>query len=398
MKPTIRVFAAVFVLCLSAAMLSCNCLCSAKQATSAKAPPPPHKPADIDPSKPWSFVVSGDSRNCGDVIMPAIAIGADQNHAQFYWHLGDLRATYEFDEDIAKAAERDGKKLRISDYLGTEDGKNIGEWDDFKQFQIVPFGDIPFFLGIGNHETIWPQNRDRFSKYFPQSLDRKELKEQRLKDLQKHSPGKNAQDTGAKTYYHWTMSNVDFIYLDNATKDQFDAAQVQWVESVLKDDADPKSSIRTVVVGMHEALPNSISADHSMNESSPEGEKSGEQIYQDLLNLQKAGKKVYVLASHSHFFMDGIFKTPYWYNNGGELPGWIIGTAGAVRYRLPAEANLANAAKTDVYGYLLATVSPDGSIEFKFQELKERDIPKYVVDRYPEKFVNWCFMENRRLQ
>src|SRR5882672_2273759 len=47
----------------------------------------------------WSFVVSGDSRNCGNVVMPAIAAGAEKNGAVFYWHLGDLRAIYTTDED-----------------------------------------------------------------------------------------------------------------------------------------------------------------------------------------------------------------------------------------------------------------------------------------------------------
>src|SRR5262245_46571502 len=46
----------------------------------------------------WTFAVSGDSRNCGAVIMPAIAAGASDT-AEFYWHLGDLRATSFIDED-----------------------------------------------------------------------------------------------------------------------------------------------------------------------------------------------------------------------------------------------------------------------------------------------------------
>jgi hypothetical protein len=46
-----------------------------------------------DSSTPaFKFAVSGDSRNCGDVVMPAIAAGARKNSANFYWHLGDMRA------------------------------------------------------------------------------------------------------------------------------------------------------------------------------------------------------------------------------------------------------------------------------------------------------------------
>jgi hypothetical protein len=34
---------------------------------------------------------------------------------------------------------------------------------------------------------------------------------------------------------------------------------------------------------------------------------------------------VYVLASHSHFIMDDVFRTPYWGDH--VLAGWIVGTA-----------------------------------------------------------------------
>ena len=41
-----------------------------------------------------------------------------------------------------------------------------------------------------------------------------------------------------------------------------------------------------------------------------------------LLKMQNdAHKTVYVLASHSHYFMEGIFNTPYWKANGGILAG-----------------------------------------------------------------------------
>ena len=51
-----------------------------------------------------------------------------------------------------------------------------------------------------------------------------------------------------------------------------------------------------------------------------------------------SGKFAYVLASHSHFFMQDLFDTDYWKNSahgGVVLPGWIVGTAGARRYPLP---------------------------------------------------------------
>ncbi len=43
----------------------------------------------------WRFLASGDSRNCGDVVMPGIAETARKNQAAFYWHLGDLRADFQ---------------------------------------------------------------------------------------------------------------------------------------------------------------------------------------------------------------------------------------------------------------------------------------------------------------
>jgi hypothetical protein len=317
--------------------------------------------------------------------MPAIAQGADKDRAKFYWHLGDLRLTSDIDEDIKRLLKPEPEQLQMANYLGDAEGDKIGEWDDFKQKQIATFGQIPFFLGIGNHETKSPQTRERFAKYFADQLNMPLLQQQRVKD----SPA----DPGPKTYFHWNLGKLDFVYLDNASREQFDDAQMKWFHQIIDRDKDPKSGITTVVVGMHEALPYSISAGHSMNES-PDGVRSGEEVYGALLELQKT-RKVYVLASHSHFFMDGIFKTRHWASKGEVLPGWIIGTAGAVRYRLPSDAYLANAAKTDVYGYLLGTVSTDGAIKFDFHQLEQKGIPQYVKDRYPDSFVDWCFLGNK---
>ena len=131
-----------------------------------------------------------------------------------------------------------------------------------------------------------------------------------------------------------------------------------------------------------------------MNESGL-GTATGHLVYTDLLKARDdAHKHVYVLASHSHYFMDGTFNTKYWRRHGGVLPGWIIGTAGAVRYPLPPHARSARAAQTNVYGFLTGTVNPDGQIQFKFHELKESDVPGDVVQRYTPDFVHWCFAEN----
>ena len=326
----------------------------------------------------WSFAVSGDSRNCGDVVMPAIAAGVRHKGASFYWHLGDFRKTSDFDEDMQHQPEYIATPLTIARY------EEIS-WSDFIQSQIAPFRSLPVFLAIGNHETTPPKTREQYLIQFADWLNAPELRVQKRLD--------DPEDHKLTTYYHWIRDDIDFVALDNATKDQFDAHQLQWFEKVMdRDSANPQ--IHTVVVGMHEALPESISKGHSMNEPAT-GTESGRPVYTDLLKVQdEAHKYVYVLASHSHYFMDGIFITQYWRANGGVLPGWIIGTAGAVRYPLPKESNDARAAETNVYGFLLGSVKPDGEIVFTFQRVNEPDIPSAVVQRYTPQFVHWCFAEN----
>src|SRR5258708_39090489 len=97
----------------------------------------------------WRFVASGDSRNCGDVVMPAIAETAKKNQAAFFWHLGDIRWTSSFDEDLQHQPEHIKKPMSVGEY-------ETIEWPDFIDSQIAPFGSIPFFLGIGNQEIISP--------------------------------------------------------------------------------------------------------------------------------------------------------------------------------------------------------------------------------------------------
>jgi hypothetical protein len=329
----------------------------------------------------WRFVASGDSRNCGDVVMPGIAETAKKNQAAFYWHLGDLRLTTGFDEDIQHQPDHLKKPMSVAEY-------ETIEWPDFIDSQIAPFGSIPFFLGIGNHETVPPlKTREDFLLQFADWLDSPVLRAQRLRD--------DSHDRKLKSYFHWIDRGVAFYYLDSATADQFDEAQVGWFERTLaKDLADP--AISTIVTGMHKALPDSISAGHSMNES-PTGTESGRHVYADLLRAQNdAHKRVYVLASHSHYYMDGIFNTAYWKQNGGVLPGWIVGTAGAVRYPLPPNTSDAHGALVNTYGSLVGTVQLSGEINFQFEKIEESDVPETVVGRYGREFVHWCFAENSR--
>lgn len=326
----------------------------------------------------WNFAVSGDSRNCGDVIMPAIAEGAKKNNAAFYWHLGDLRATVFIDDDYLHEPEHRQQVPGKSFY-------NKTEWDDFIQNQLNAFGAMPVFVGIGNHETYAPKSREQFIIQFADWLDSPILRQQRLAD--------NPSDHALKSFFHWIENGVDFIYLDNSTKDQFDADQLNWLAGVLQRAA-ANALVKSVVVGMHAALPDSLAAGHSMSDTET-GRDSGRQVYTTLLNFRdQSHKQLYILASHSHFFMSGIFDSDYWRDHGGVIPGWIIGTAGAVRYELPPTADRATEKRQKIYGYLLGTVHADGAIDLAFQEIQRGDISDAVKERYTPEFVETCFEKN----
>jgi hypothetical protein len=330
-------------------------------------------------AEPWTFVVSGDARNCGDIVMPAIAQTARDHHAVFYWHLGDLRRMSGPDEDILNQPEHLGAAL-------TQETYHAIAWQDFIDNQISPFGSIPFFIGIGNHELYPPKTRDQFLATFKSWLDAPPLKTQRQKDYR--------VDFRVKTYYHWIDRGIAFYFLDNASIDMFDAGQLDWFERALaRDVADP--AITTIVAGMHKALPDGYNTQHSMNESI-QSAVTGRRVYADLLKARDGGhKRVYVLASHQHFYMEDAYDTPYWKEHGGVLPGWVVGTAGAVRYILPIPSP--KAANTNVYGSLLATVRPGGEIKFEFKKVDERDTPAGVTARYGKEFVHWCHGSNTQV-
>jgi hypothetical protein len=324
---------------------------------------------------PWTFVVSGDARNCGDVVMPAIAQTAREHKAAFYWHLGDLRRMSGQDEDIVSQPEHLVAPLIQAQYHRIA-------WKDFIDNAMAAFGSLPFFMGIGNHELYPPKTRDEFVATFRPWLDTPILKAQRLKD--------NPADAGVKAYFHWIDRGIAFYFLDNASIEQFDDAQLAWFERALaRDAADPL--ITAIVAGMHKPLPDGYNL-HSMNESVRSTE-TGRRVYADLLKAQNEGRKrVYVLASHQHLYMEDAYDTPYWKERGGVLPGWVIGTAGAVRYPLPIPSP--KASRTNVYGSLVATVRPGGEIKFEFKKIDEADTPPAVLARYGKEFVHWCFVNN----
>jgi hypothetical protein len=327
----------------------------------------------------WRFSVSGDSRNCGDVVMPAIAKTAIDSQAQFYWHLGDLRYSLDYDDDMkAQLALAKKPPMSILQYMQAE-------WPDFIEHQIKPFGSMPFYVGIGNHETVFPRTRFDFIQQFADWLVTPTLQAQRLKD--------DPNDHMIRPYFHWIQGGVAFYSLDNATADMFDRQQMGWFNRRLaKDVADP--SVKAIVVGMHAALPGNL-ANYGMGDY-PVGAQTGEAVYKSLLDAQNTGKKhVYLLASHLHAYVANAYNSDYWRKNGGVLPGWIVGTAGAYRVAVPASAKgSASDIKTMTYGSLLATVSPDGTIQFEFKQVNEPDVPASVVSTYGKDFVHYCFVSN----
>ena len=98
------------------------------------------------------------------------------------------------------------------------------------------------------------------------------------------------------------------------------------------------------------------------------------------------------MASHSHFYMPDVYRTAVWKDK--PIPGWIVGTAGAVRYPLPAGAP--QGSQTGVYGYLLGSAAPDGSVTFAFQKFALDDLLHADGGRHPEALVRWCFEQNKQ--
>jgi hypothetical protein len=328
------------------------------------------------PGSTWTFAVSGDSRNCGDFVMPAIAAKVKAENDVLYWHLGDFRYMAQPDQDLLAMLPA-GTQLSKTEYQRRA-------WDDFVTHQMAAFGSLPVFLGRGNHETIPPMTRDGYIAKFSAFLSRPEIVAQQKAD------GPDAAPLGP--WYHWTQNGVDFITLDNASRDEFSDAQLHWLRAVLDHDLTAQSGIRSIVVGMHEALPHSTISNHAMDDWDL-GVRSGELVYNWLYDAQAAGKHVYLLASHAHFYSPNIFNTAYWNQRTKTVvPGLIIGSAGAHRYLLPPSAD--KASKTMIYGYMQGSVHSDGSIDFALHELNEADLVQSKWANAPAAAIHECFIHN----
>jgi len=308
--------------------------------------------------------------------MPAIAASVKAEGDAFYWHLGDFRAMHDVDQDMRSMLPA-GIKLTRYQY-----SKRV--WNDFVQYQLASFGTLPVFLSRGNHEVTKSMTRDRYIATFSTWLNRPEIVAQRAADGPAAAP--------IAPWYHWTRDGVDFITLDNATKDEFSTAQMNWLRSVLDRDLKPGSGIRTIVAGMHESLPHSTGADHAMDDWDL-GIHTGELVYHWLHDAQAAGKHVYILASHSHYYSPNVFATPYWKQYSPTvIPGWIMGAAGAHRYPLPKGADPAS--KTHIYGYIQGSVHADGAVTFALHELSEADLIKSKWPNAPLDAIHECVVHN----
>ena len=251
--------------------------------------------------------------------MPAVAAGAVSEGAAFYWHLGDFRALYDFDEDILASARSPERESSRSPSTGNSPA------DDFLQNQIVPFGAMPVYLAIGNHELVAPKSRGEFLAQFADWFNAPPIQSQRLKD--------NPKDHRLKTYYHWVQKRVDFVALDNASNDQFDSEQIGWLEKLTARDAtDP--AVTTIVAGMHAALPDSLAADHSMSDWA-QREQSGRRVYAALLKARALARKFTSFpATHTSHERDLRFACSA-IPLAASYRAWISSTTGAVRYALP---------------------------------------------------------------
>ncbi len=341
--------------------------------------------APAGPPDTWYFAVSGDSRDCGDLIMPKIARAIADDRAApaaFYWHLGDFRRMFGPDCDIVKGTHPDWDcKTRPEEQLGWDEMNHYLDiaWDDFVERQIKPFDPTPVFLGIGNHELGAGRTRADLQRKFQPWLTAAPIHVQRVREALDHF-----YSVEGDTYFHFIRNGVDFISLDNADAASFPAAQLIWLATVLdRDSKDP--AVKTIVAGMHEALPFSKQRGHAMD-ASCQGLCSGQQAYDLLYRAQKlAGKHVYVFASHSHLFVDKLFETPE--HDGQVLPGWVVGTAGAVQYRPESEPTQ--------YGYALVAVQPDGTLDVRFREVT-RASPPLATGPGADRLTDFCFDQNKQ--
>lgn len=338
----------------------------------------------------FKFAVAGDSRDCGDLVMPAIAAGVSAEQAAFYWHLGNLRKGSSFDADFLwpEMYQEPGMLITPVDYSHLAIA-------DLIEHQLKPFGDTPLFLGIGKQDVSAPFSRLQHQVQFRDYLGRPEIKLQRNAD---GIPEKALKPRSLNpTYYHWRRGTIDFISLDNAFNNAFDKPQLEWFDEILRR-AVADRAVKGIVVGMHESLPHAVSDERNMC-MSKDGVESGEHVYRALAAAQAAGKHVYVVASHAHYYLSGIYDSEYWRDpahGGVVLPGWMVGTAGGERDRLPPGVTARADAREGTYGFLVGEAHPDGTVDFRFRALEEKELVDHMSPEFNVGLVQVCARGNPR--
>jgi len=339
------------------------------------------------PPVAWAFAVSGDSRDCGDLVMPKIARAIETDAAgppaELYLHLGDFRRMHAIDCDILKRRHPSYDcESRPPDQLDRFETAEYldSAWDDFIERQLGGFRKTPVFLTIGNHE-LYGRTRDDYRRAFRPWLAQAPVPQQRALDA-----SRGILSAEGSTFYRIVRKRVDFISLDNADGAGFSREQLVWLARVLALDA-ADDSVRTIVALMHAALPYSTSRGHAMDATCA-GLCSGQQAYDLLFRAQNlAGppdkrKHVYVFASHAHYFLENIYDTPE--HRGQVLPGWVIGTAGAEQYR-----------GTIAYGYTRVEVRADGTLAVRFREVGA-GTPPLASGPGAKELTDFCFHVNKR--
>ena len=94
--------------------------------------------------------------------------------------------------------------------------------------------------------------RDGYVTKFSANLDRPEIAAQRKADGDEGAP--------IGPWYHWVHQGVDFITLDNATREEFSDAQLRWLRGVLDRDLEQAKWPNAPVSAIHDCY------DHNRDE------------------------------------------------------------------------------------------------------------------------------------
>ena len=189
--------------------------------------------------------MSGDSRNCGDIVMPAIASGVLASRSEFYWHLGDFRAIYAFDEDMVPPA-----------LIGT--AAQTADHHHLRDHCLARFHRSPVrALWHTSHPAEPRESRDHPARH-ARTIPAYNLPTGWIHLRCAHSACRTIRRiiNCARTITGSIAISIS-SRMDNAGPDKFDAAQLTWFHSVV-DRAEKSPAIQTLVVGMHAALPGQL--------------------------------------------------------------------------------------------------------------------------------------------